>query len=471
MYKQAKLALIKYFGSVRQEPAPDPDDKVSMKVHDHQCKVDPEDTFYNRQASFQGYPNQLRPRQPFTSGQWRNPNPRPNTPRFQGQRFSKPLNSFNKDGKINLCNSCGSYRHLQANCPDRYETYFEQQEVQQEEDDQDPRDSKEEEAETQFTGFATYETFNEGTFKPHEVFASVVIDTGCVKSVAGKNWFAEFCNTLSPSTRSKIKREESNKCFKFGGEMKKTSIGLYTVPCSVGKQNVNLSLDVVESDIPCLISKEAMKRARVKIDLSMDKINIFGQDLKLNTTSSGHYVMKLGDVHENDDDVKVFLAVDDEGKEVFDEKELLKIHKNLGHPSRKVMEDMIKNAGSFNKNVIDILNKLYENCVVCIKFKKSIPRPKVSPPMASNFNQVVCMDLKIWPKYNLIILYMIDMFSRYVVATIIPNKKPESVIDSFLDNWVLKMFGAPESILVDNGGEFYNNKMRDLCENFNIKIL
>ena len=66
---------------------------------------------------------------------------------------------------------------------------------------------------------------------------------------------------------------------------------------------------------------------------------------------------------------------------------------------------------------------------------------------------------------------MIDMFSRYVVATIIPNKKPESVIDSFLDNWVLKMFGAPESILVDNGGEFYNNKMRDLCENFNIKIL
>ena len=232
LYKQAKLALIKYFGSVRQEPAPDPDDKVSMKVHDHQCKVDPEDTFYNRQASFQGYPNQLRPRQPFTSGQWRNPNPRPNTPRFQGQRFSKPLNSFNKDGKINLCNSCGSYRHLQANCPDRYETYFEQQEVQQEEDDQDPRESIEEEAETQFTGFATYETFNEGTFKPHEVFASVVIDTGCVKSVAGKNWFAEFCNTLSPSTRSKIKREESNKCFKFGGEMKKTSIGLYTVPCS-----------------------------------------------------------------------------------------------------------------------------------------------------------------------------------------------------------------------------------------------
>ena len=30
LYKQAKLALIKYFGSVRQEPAPDPDEKVSM---------------------------------------------------------------------------------------------------------------------------------------------------------------------------------------------------------------------------------------------------------------------------------------------------------------------------------------------------------------------------------------------------------------------------------------------------------
>ena len=41
----------------------------------------------------------------------------------------------------------------------------------------------------------------------------------------------------------------------------------------------------------------------------------------------------------------------------------------------------------------------------------------------------------------------------------------------FLESWILTRFGAPKSILVDNGGEFVNGKMTDLCQNFNIRIL
>ena len=131
---------------------------------------------------------------------------------------------------------------------------------------------------------------------------------------------------------------------------------------------------------------------------------------------------------------------------------------------------MLTAAGVLNENVKLILNKIYESCIVCIQFRKSLPRPRVAPPMAYDFNDCVCMDLKVWPKYGVIILYIIDMFSRYVTAQIIPDKTPESVIDVFLDNWILKMFGAPNRVLFDNGGEFYNKKMKDLCENFNIKI-
>ena len=90
--------------------------------------------------------------------------------------------------------------------------------------------------------------------------------------------------------------------------------------------------------------------------------------------------------------------------------------------------------------------------------------------MTQDFNDTICMDLKVWPKHNVIILYIIDMFSRFTAAFIIPDKRPESIIKPFLESWILTRFGAPKSILTDNGGEFVNKKMTDLCHNFNIRI-
>ena len=112
--------------------------------------------------------------------------------------------------------------------------------------------------------------------------------------------------------------------------------------------------------------------------------------MKLNTTNSGHYILPLDDVkggpkNEN----QVFVVEKMLQDKEFTEKEITRIHRNFGHPSRTVMEQMLKNTPS-------ILNELNESCMTYLKFKKSIPRPKISPPMASNFNDCVCMDLKIW---------------------------------------------------------------------------
>ena len=57
------------------------------------------------------------------------------------------------------------------------------------------------------------------------------------------------------------------------------------------------------------------------------------------------------------------------------------------------------------------------------------------------------------------------------MGKIIPDKSAESVINVLMDSWILNMFGAPDKILFDNGREFWNNKMKDLCHNFNIRIL
>ena len=80
------------------------------------------------------------------------------------------------------------------------------------------------------------------------------------------------------------------------------------------------------------------------------------------------------------------------------------------------------------------------------------------------------MDLKIWPKHNTIILYIIDVFTRFTQAFIIPDKSADAVIKPLLDSWILNLFGAPKNIIFDNGLEFMNSKMRDLCKNFNIRM-
>ena len=90
--------------------------------------------------------------------------------------------------------------------------------------------------------------------------------------------------------------------------------------------------------------------------------------------------------------------------------------------------------------------------------------------MAKDFNQTVALDLKIWPKFNKIISYIVDCYTRYTQAHIIEDKKPESVIEKFLEGWIFNLFGAPESVVIDNGGEFYNSKFKDICQNLNIKI-
>ena len=154
----------------------------------------------------------------------------------------------------------------------------------------------------------------------------------------------------------------------------------------------------------------------------------------------------------------------------YDFKRIKHIHEQLGHPGRNTLETMFRNSNILDQKVQAVLNQVYESCPTCLIHRKAKSKPKVSAPMAQDFNDTVCMDLKVWPKHKVIILYIIDMFSRFTAVFIVPDKKPESIIKPFLESWILTRFGAPRSILVDNGGEFVNKKMNYLCQNFNIRM-
>ena len=146
----------------------------------------------------------------------------------------------------------------------------------------------------------------------------------------------------------------------------------------------------------------------------------------------------------------------------------LKLHKQFGHPTSSKLINLIKKAGISNEKLIDEVNKVSNTCIICKKFRKPVSKPVVALPIASKFNEVISMDLKIWG--NKYFLVMIDVATRYCTATVINNKLASTVITAIFLHWIV-LFGAPKKILSDNGGEFNNEEMRALGEAFNIRIM
>ena len=79
------------------------------------------------------------------------------------------------------------------------------------------------------------------------------------------------------------------------------------------------------------------------------------------------------------------------------------------------------------------------------------------------------MDLKVYKNNKIYFLVIVDLATRFCSACVIGNKLPKTIIKGLFVCWII-IFGPPNSILTDNGGEFSNPDMRSLGEAFNINL-
>ena len=361
------------------------------------------------------------------------------------------VNPMGRDGRRLLCLCCGSYRHLVKSCPDSSErkTYLTYSESVASSDDEPQA-----EEEVCFLAEGDAHVFLA------EAANSAVLDSACSSTVCGDNWMKNYLNSLGEDARGQVTREVSNQTFKFGGGTRLTSKGKYTIPAVMAGKQVKITTDVVDSDIPLLLSKSAMKKARMRLDLENDTAEIMGVPITLNLTESGHYCVPL--VPE-----ETVFAVDLANLSDSERlKVLTKFHWQFGHPSAEKLADLLKDAEVWDKAYMNILNKVHSECESCRVFTKTPPRSFVALPMGKFFNDIVCVDLKQWNGGY--ILHMIDMWSRYTVSTFIRRKLPQVIIDSIMTRWV-GIFGTMRGIMSDNGGEFNNEEMRDPGCGFNIE--
>ena len=90
-------------------------------------------------------------------------------------------------------------------------------------------------------------------------------------------------------------------------------------------------------------------------------------------------------------------------------------------------------ANKASTEVIKTIKEVVETCDICRKFKKTPPRPKVAMPKASTTNEVVSMDLKEKRQQGKHIWYAVCEFSGYMMGQVIPNKEPETIMNSFIN--------------------------------------
>ena len=64
---------------------------------------------------------------------------------------------------------------------------------------------------------------------------------------------------------------------------------------------------------------------------------------------------------------------------------------------------------------------------------------------------------------------MIVVVTCYTRAIFIKSKKKEVIVDMIMQLWII--FGAANMFLMDNGGEFANDELRELGNQFGINIM
>ena len=304
-----------------------------------------------------------------------------------------------------------------------------------------------------------------------EARSCAALDTCCTSSVAGQPWLDMYIQELSLNDQRKVKGPRRGfRVFKFGNSAKLPSLGCYTIPVVVAGKNGTIDLDIIDSDIPLLLSKKAMKGMKMKINMEDDTVDVWGKRVDLTTTSSGHYCISLlGDAEEVD--VAWVLSVDLATLSKPEQlKMMTKLHKQFGHTPKDKFITFMKDANVWHSELEEHLDKIIENCRGCLILKRNPDKPVVSMPMAKNFNEKVAIDLKEIKEEDGkkgYILHMVDMWSRLTQSVKITRKEPREVIDKFMLKWV-SIYGIPKACLNDNGGEFTAEEIREFKSILNI---
>ena len=399
-YDIMKTQLKKIFGDVNgaNNLGSSCEVKTEPAFHCSSSNSAPNDSFYGK--NFKKNSNNYKSQASYS---------KPSKSQFQ-KRKPKGRNPVDDKGEVTRCVICDSFNHWASNCPDK--VYYNEQ-----------VSSDDDEESHQITLFQSNLITNvQMKCFVAETFNTAVLDSGATANVAGKTWVECYINSLSEADKETIVRSSSDSSFKFGSDKVFCSQEKVKIPAKIGSKEIMIETDVIDTHVPLLLSKHAMKKADTKIDFTNDTVTMFGEKQHVHLTKSGHYSVALDNKQNILKDVcksesKIILSVESVDKS--DKKAIAtKLHSQFVHPP---VEKLIKliSLGGLGDDIalIKALKQVSSECKICKEFRKTPARPIVAMPMARSFNEVVAMDLKNFE--GRWILHIIDHLIRLQPACLI----------------------------------------------------
>ena len=326
----------------------------------------------------------------------------------QHKQSTRQRNPPDGNGYTSKCIICKSIFHWAKDCPDRNK-----EEVS---GDKDKVILFNEEIENCYIETFLGETINKA-----------ILDSGCTETVCGNVWLQCYLDSLNKEESAKVQSQSSSKVFRFGDGKCYEATRKVTIPAMIGDTEVHIETQVVNCDLPLLLSKNSMQKARTKIDFQKNKAIMFDKEIDLRFTTSGHYYIPLK--LENSNETLLSLS---ETSGLKDKKKVVyKLHKQFSHPRAHKLQKLLQDAGIFDKELLNEIEAIEGECTICQKYKKPPPKPIVTFPFDKDFNESVAMDIKFYSGKP--ILHLIDHATRFSAASVIHSKERDVVISKIFE--------------------------------------
>ena len=116
-------------------------------------------------------------------------------------------------------------------------------------------------------------------------------------------------------------------------------------------------------------------------------------------TQGGHYGIILETKKQKEagvlflEDAESILFLEDAEKDLCSYKAVRRVHEIDLHKRKDQLIAAYQNTGWMSPDMMDIINRVVNDCKFCKKFQKSVARPRGTLPIAMSFNKVVTLDL------------------------------------------------------------------------------
>ena len=107
--------------------------------------------------------------------------------------------------------------------------------------------------------------------------------------------------------------------------------------------------------------------------MNEDKATIFGEEVVLHQSTSGHYCIDILPTFTTDNTCQEVLVLETDLPYKEKLSQITKIHKQFGHASCENMEKLLKNANMLDNANSKIIKEVVAKCSTCLKFKRPMP--------------------------------------------------------------------------------------------------